>query len=120
MLSTGCPGSEWESLLTWTVDVLTSVPYQLHHDTNGGGSPYSVQVTGKTGMRQLMVGLSNGLTRTINSSSGQTLIYPMERSVASTQPAVIADALVNTATLWSEAVWNAKPAKGHGSAFNDQ
>ena len=117
--STECPGSEWEAVLNWILSVAASLPDQLAHKVHVPQAPYSTQVRGKTAIRQLLVEASNEYIATTNASSGQVTTHPLTYSLATTQPVVIADALVNTAALWTNAIQNAKPARGHGSALHD-
>ena len=106
--------------MNWLLAVKSSIPRQLDDKVRYPQAPYSTQVAGRTSLRQLIVENIGSELQATNVSSGSVTIYIPMRSIATAQPVVIADALVNTAVMWADAVSNAKPAKGHGSAFSDQ
>ena len=121
-LSDGCPASEWEAGFVFFLKGSRSLPSSLpplQQALLSRQIPESVEVTGKSSIRQLTADYGGFPYETFSQSgtlkSGSNLL-----ALSSTQHAAVADALTNTATLWTNAIQYAKPAKGHGAPFSDQ
>ena len=91
---------------------------QLENITFDRQSLESLQVTGKNSIRQLSEVSPVG-TYQLSNTSGKSETAYFSCSVGSTQHAAIADALIITAGMWSNAIRNAKPARGHGAPLFD-
>ena len=119
MESTDCPGSQWEAVLDWMLALYSNIPPQYVGKVHFYSLPFSVQVTGKNAVRQLHNDNSVVYISATNATTLDRLTLGFDVSVATTQQVAVADALVTTASMWASALANAKPSKGHGSAFND-
>ncbi|KAL9597630.1 MAG: hypothetical protein Q9219_005013 [cf. Caloplaca sp. 3 TL-2023] len=102
-----CPASEWYALRDW-LSALRHTPPEPYIDKYGVcGSPLSIcQVHGRNSARNLK--WSSGV-------SGATYV-----DYATTQQAVIADALTDTSALWFASLANVTAGVGHGSPLSDQ
>ena len=117
MEATECPGSQWEAVLDWLLAFYNNVPAQFDDKVRYLAPPFSTQVTGKNAVRQLHGDFTSYFIHATNATSGDPTTFFLALTVATTQQIAVADALVNTATLWAGALENAKPSKGRGSAF---
>ena len=112
-VSNSCPSSEWQVLKTYLRLLENSLPEELKDELDVNIPPTSVEFTGKTSLRQTYLGESVGSYNV----SGRKVI---QKSItASTQHAVIADALVSTGAIWHLAVGDAQLSE-HGAAPSDQ
>ena len=89
-------------------------PYPINHQ-----KPESVQVTGKSSIRQLITQQAI-ISWQVHSESQSLETIFSGGSYSTTQHASVADVLTSTAALWSSAVNNIKPAKGHGAPLFDE
>lgn len=116
-LSSECPSSEWDFLRTWIS--LTGHPLpksfgnksSILSESNLSGVQYSpMQLLGRFSSRQYLYA----------PYYFQTKFYTVVASISSTQQSVIADALHNTASIWSEAIPFSTQTSHHGASLNDQ
>lgn len=102
--SNGCPSSEWQSIGTYLSlanDIIPPRylgPYTI--------SPFSVQLTGQSSLRQLIIQHYK--------NQNNALGYDHEAAQATTQQAVVADTLTTISALWIVGLQRTK------SSFNDQ
>ena len=98
-----CPSSEWQSIYEFLSIGNQMIPSPY---TNGiSVTPYSVQVSGRTALRQLIIG--HHRYRNV------TAPYNPQVAQATTQQAAVADALSTVASLWSMAL------QYHNSPFSN-
>ena len=116
-LSSECPSSEWDFLRTWLSLTQHPLPQSFGNkssilsEPNLSGIQYSpLQLLGRFSSRQYLFA----------SYYFQTKFYTAEASISSTQQSVIADALLNTASIWSEAIPFSTQTSHHGASLNDQ
>lgn len=102
--SSGCPSSEWQSIGTY-LSLANNIippnylgPYTM--------SPFSVQLTGQSSLRQLII--------QHYTNKNDALGYDHEAAQSTTQQAVVADALTTISALWIVGLQRAK------SSLNDQ
>ena len=112
-VSNSCPSSEWQIVKTYLQLVENSLPKELKEELDVEIPPTSVEFTGKTSLRQTYLGESVGSYNV----SGREIIQKC--ITATTQVAVIADALVSTGAMWHLAVGDAQ-LNEHGAAPSDQ
>lgn len=86
-----CPSDEWQSIEEYLQLSNGALPQRLEEEF-GYPSPDQVQVTGKGSLRQLMI--MRELWKPFTNSDSHV-------TVATTQQAAVADALIATGTLWS-------------------
>ena len=96
-----------------------SIPFQiklLSEELQIDENPSAVQLTGKSSLRQLILGSQT--------QSGQLHpndpVWYSQYAISTTQQSAIADALANTASLWDLAIRHTNPGKDHGTSPQDQ
>lgn len=113
--STVCPSSEWQTIQNYLVLAERAVPWSLEKELNLLIPPNAVYMTGFNSLRQFQ--FQTWLAPNPLDTNEFLTVQPV---ISTTQQSVIADALVTTGALWSQAINYAHAAKGHGSPFFDQ
>ena len=107
LASNSCPSSEWQIIQTWL-----RLTNSTHFDGYGGLGPAAVEVSRKASLRQLQIatlGSGNPLL-----GNNRVNLLPLASSIATTQQAVIADALTLTGNVWQDAIVTARSKEWHG------
>ncbi|KAL8732573.1 MAG: hypothetical protein Q9181_003904 [Wetmoreana brouardii] len=108
-VSNACPASEWYAIRDW-LSATRHTPSVLYAERyHNAESPFSCLLHGRNSPRQLQHGI---VQRGLQS-------HP-RTALATTQQAVITDALVTTAGLWFDSLTNVTAKAGHGSPLSDQ
>ncbi|KAL8692746.1 MAG: hypothetical protein Q9218_002283 [Villophora microphyllina] len=106
-VSNACPASEWYVIRDYLSAGKQTPPPPYHKRYGFSHAALSNNVHGRGSVRQL-----------INQQTiGDSGPWPQ---VATTQQAIIADALVDTGTLWFLSLNNVTASAGHGSPLSDQ
>ena len=97
-VSDSCPSSEWQTVLTWFRLTNNAIPDNYLGVTDGiDPSPDAVAFTGNTSLRQFY--LEDEYSWNLDDANNASLAFS-----ATTQQSTIADALINTAAIWADAL----------------
>ncbi|KAL9591419.1 MAG: hypothetical protein Q9179_007742 [Wetmoreana sp. 5 TL-2023] len=107
--SNACPASEWYAIRDWMSETRQSPSVLYAERYNAAQSPYSCLIHGRNSPRQL-----ESETTAVRTFDGPRI------TAASTQQAVVADALGTTGGLWFDSLINVTTKAGHGAPLSDQ
>ena len=113
-MSNSCPSSEWQQIDAYLRLIWASIPSNYNQSDVAGVSPAAIEFTGKASLRSFVAqegSSSDPLTGSPNLTT--TLVS------STTQQSTIADALVNTAAIWSNALYYAQ-SPGFGVSLADE
>ncbi|KAL8717679.1 MAG: hypothetical protein Q9225_005104 [Loekoesia sp. 1 TL-2023] len=104
------PKHEWYIIRDWlSAEGQTPTPSYIMRFHGRTSSPLSASLQGKNAVRQLVC-----------KTKENYIDEGLQPIVATTQQAVVSDALVGTSALWTESLRNIAAGTGHGSPLSDQ
>ncbi|KAL9600698.1 MAG: hypothetical protein Q9219_003028 [cf. Caloplaca sp. 3 TL-2023] len=107
-VSNSCPASEWYVIRNWLSATRQTPSPSYVQSLNWAEEPISSIIQGKNSPRQLYI-----------ASESDYIDQGIIPAIATTQQAVVSDALVSTGALWALSLINVTSI-GHGASLNDQ
>ena len=108
-MSALCPSREWQNIRDYMYVTKSTLPTSYSGQYGETETPFGIEMP------------DTGSTRRLTIKEDQSYIgFGPRPLVATTQQAVVADALTNTGALWFLSLTNVTAIKGHGRPLSDQ